>query len=1372
MSYFKNRKSKSSIGGRRNSGAPNLRKSVPSKTIKRRISRTYKRQAHKRTIVTSVVSVCALLLTTIVALFTNTALFAAEYNPYTISLDKPSSSDEWVGKEVVVNAISSYGSAIPERSDWAVGGMNGGLVYCAEPHSNGLSGWRKVQNLVGATSEGYTFTSDIVKKLCMTQYFLCESWGYKNPPSDAYPYLQCVIWGVINNKGGWNLGNDFWKFADMWYKGRDDFSKTWNAINDYISRHESEWANADWGGYYYYDYGGDGGKQNGCKLWGRPVSTPEPEPEGYLKIYKKSGNTTVTSGNSNYSLANAYYDIYDENGNLVDTLITNSSGYDISKKLPANKYYWVHERTASPGYYVDDSGGSRWSTGEYKLPTVLRNKYNDSGWYHPYLRENTTSTADKISYQDKGYVEEEPKTGKITVVKVDVKNQTTDLGSGFKFQLYKSNGTKYGSVKTTDSNGEITWDDLPLGEYYVKETFAPDPWYTSSAKLSFTLNSTTLVVKKKFTNDKPRTGTYTIYKEDEEGNRISGTQWNKAFTFKLSNSSHTYTAQTNQNGVATFTNIAFGTYTLSETAAKAPYLISDRTVRVTLSESNPTGSYTFSNEKLIGQITLTKVDSDNSNRPIQGAKFALYADENIRRQGETSNAYDAGELVSQQTTDSRGKITWTNLPIGSDGSARYRIEEVSVPSPYICSGLPKTIDLVRSGSQSVVYGTTTVGNEQARGEVSLIKKDEKGNLIEGAKFELRAAENVVVNGQTIYTNNQLIDTLTTGADGKISKGNLPIGNDGSTTYKFVEKSVPAPYVKQGNGTYNVTLNHDGQSKTVKASVDAVNDIATASIKIIKKDQDDASVKIEGAKFDVHAVDDVFLPNGTKLVSAGDKVGSITTNASGEATIDGLYVSAEGTDYSFTETYVPAPYEKETTPVTVTVKYKDMNTPVVSATKTIENHKLQGKLTVTKTDSKTDRPIQGVAFDIIADEDIIRDGETLIRKDAVAATITTGADGTASYGKLPIGSNNKGKYRVVEKSAPKPYIVDPTPRHIEFVRQGDEATILYGMDWENTPQEGHVILHKKDALDNVVEGVTFDVYATEDVVVNGETIYTNNQKIDTLTTDDTGMLDIDGIAIGDDGDTQLKFVEVSAPVPYVKQGTGEYPITLKFKNGVAKVDGEIEATNDIATAQIDITKLDDDTDDPIDGAVFDVYARETVSLPNGDVLVEKDDKVGTITTNAEGKASIDNLYVDADGTPYEFVETSVPRPYVIPQETTTVTVKYKDINTAHVTASATITNMTTPGIIDVIKDDSETHKPVEGAVFDIIANEDIRINGKLIHEKGDKVGTVTTDEDGRASTKYLKLGDDGDGKYIVREVSVPSPYRPRRFMSSAPSPTTS
>ena len=1127
------------------------------------------------------------------------------------------------------------------------------------------------------------------------------------------------------------------------------------------------------------------GTQAGCGMFKVKLKKKDEPKKAKLYVQKRAKGTAPAGA----SFAGARYNIYRDTNSgtgdgsgrqeiACDPLVTNASGYAISKEIEEG-WYWVHETppdasaAVSKYYELDYEHGCGERPVWYKAGTVTWYKPNDNGWYHVYAKASDLPKGSPIAYQNGNssikWVYETPLTGSITLQKTD--DGGHNLGSGFSFQLYRnsvSSSNKVGGVKSTSQSGKVEWTGLAPGRYIIKEVTSKFPYLLNNGQVTVnvTAGSTqSLNPTIEFENEEQTTGQVTIYKRDANTNSLLS-----GFKFKIrkGSSSGAYLTvngvsqwTTGSSGSVTITGIPFGTYYVEEVGvpSKSNYTFADGTERFTISASSEAATkavVTFYNEKNYGEIELTKVDTDNSNRPISGAQFALYADEAISN--DSGTWYSSGQRISTQTTGSDGKITWTNLPLKSDGTAKYRIEEVNVPSPYVC--LTKTQQVTLSkGNSRVATKYVTIGNEQARGEVSLIKKDEKGNLVDGAKFELRAAENVVVNGQTIYTNNQLIDTLTTGADGKVSKGDLPIGNDGSTTYKFVEISVPAPYVKQNGGTYNVTLNHDGQSKTVKASVDAVNGIATASIKIIKQDQDDASVKVEGAKFDVHAVDDVFLPNGDKLVSAGDKVGSITTNASGEATIEGLYVSAEGTDYSFTETYVPAPYEKETTPVIVTVKYKDMDTPVISATKTIENHKLQGKLTVTKTDSGTDRPIQDVVFDIIADEDIIREGETtpLIEKDTVAATITTGEDGTASYDRLPIGAGDTAKYRVVEKDAPKPYVVDSTPRHIQFVRQSDEATILYGMDWENTPQEGHVILNKKDTLDNVVEGVTFDVYATEDVVVNGQTIYKNNQKIATLTTDDTGMLDIDGIAIGDDGDTRLKFVEVTAPVPYIKQGNGEYPITLKFKNGVAKVDGEIEATNDIATAQIDITKLDDDTDDPIEGAVFDVYARETVTLPNGDVLVEKDEKIDTITTNAEGKASIDGLYVDADGTPYEFVETSVPRPYVIPQETTTVTVKYKDINTAHVTATATITNMTTPGVIDVIKDDSETHKPVEGAVFDIIANEEIRINGKLIHSKGDKVGTVTTDEDGRASTKYLKLGDDGDGKYIVREISVPSPY---------------
>lgn len=82
-------------------------------------------------------------------------------------------------------------------------------------------------------------------------------------------------------------------------------------------------------------------------------------------------------------------------------------------------------------------------------------------------------------------------TSKIIVHKVDDENKPL---ANVEFQLYKSDKkTKVGSVKKTNSKGEIVWDNLPIGTYYVKEVKAPNDGYNGD----FTFKQAQLTVDNK-----------------------------------------------------------------------------------------------------------------------------------------------------------------------------------------------------------------------------------------------------------------------------------------------------------------------------------------------------------------------------------------------------------------------------------------------------------------------------------------------------------------------------------------------------------------------------------------------------------------------------------------------------------------------------------------------------------------------------------------------------------------------------------------------------------------------------------------------------------------------------------------------------------
>ena len=69
--------------------------------------------------------------------------------------------------------------------------------------------------------------------------------------------------------------------------------------------------------------------------------------KGQLKIYKLEKDTTKT-------LSNAKFNIYDENRNLVDIIVTGQDGIATSKKLPYGTYYYK-EVEAPEGYVLDNT---------------------------------------------------------------------------------------------------------------------------------------------------------------------------------------------------------------------------------------------------------------------------------------------------------------------------------------------------------------------------------------------------------------------------------------------------------------------------------------------------------------------------------------------------------------------------------------------------------------------------------------------------------------------------------------------------------------------------------------------------------------------------------------------------------------------------------------------------------------------------------------------------------------------------------------------------------------------------------------------------------------------------------------------------------
>ena len=132
------------------------------------------------------------------------------------------------------------------------------------------------------------------------------------------------------------------------------------------------------------------------------------------------------------------------------------------------------------------------------------------------------------------------------------------------FELKSANGKTYTLI--TDENGEAVQSDLAFGTYTLTETKAPDGYEKLTEPLTVKVeknadeNLIVLTVDNERTREK---GTLKLIKQDKENQKRLA---NAEFELKSANG-ETYTLITDKNGEAVQSDLAFDTYTLTETKA-------------------------------------------------------------------------------------------------------------------------------------------------------------------------------------------------------------------------------------------------------------------------------------------------------------------------------------------------------------------------------------------------------------------------------------------------------------------------------------------------------------------------------------------------------------------------------------------------------------------------------------------------------------------------------------------------------------------------------------------------------------------------------------------------------------------------------------
>lgn len=175
-----------------------------------------------------------------------------------------------------------------------------------------------------------------------------------------------------------------------------------------------------------------------------------------------------------------------------------------------------------------------------------------------------------------------------------------------------------------------------------------------------------------------------------------------------------------------------------------------------------------------------------------------------------------------------------------------------------------------------------------------------------------------------------------------------------------------------------------------------------------------------------------------------------------------------------------------------------------------------------------------------------------------------------------------------------------------------------------------------------------------------------------------------------------------------------------------------------------------------GAVFEIYADEDITTPDGTVRYTKDTLVDAITTGEKGTATSKQLYLGK----YRVVEKTAPNGFVLNRTVNHIALTYAGQNEKVTNTSTSFTNDRQKVEIDLTKVLEQNEKfnigsndEILNVSFGLYADEDLKAaNGSVIPKDG-LLEIITCDEKGKATfTTDLPIGS-----YYVKEISTDNHY---------------
>lgn len=751
------------------------------------------------------------------------------------------------------------------------------------------------------------------------------------------------------------------------------------------------------------------------------TSKPDPQNKNILRFSKQVVNTW-----------------YDQNAKVQkseSSTLNGPNGAHVTINPQTSKVRVVNETRGTSGQIVDVYGGD---TVHYEADAdYTGNSY--SGWlkggfsFAPLIVHNGNSKQQHIGvWITTDPLESTCLNADFKAVVGSLKLRKTDKGGKLlDGAVFHVSGNSY-DKDVTVANGEITVNELPIGEYTITEKTAPNGYLVNVAPFKATV-SAGQTAETTITDEAP-TGKISIRKSDSKGNVQGEASLEGAeYTVYGADGQEVGKITTDKDGNGSLENLVLGTYTVKETKAPEAYDLdwNSYTVELTYKDQNTAiilGNVDSKENVKTGKIEIKKTDTEGN--PLKGGEFGIYANADMYI-GDT--LYKKGQLVVSIKTDDSGVARSDDLPYGS-----YYVKEISAPTQEAGNShnfvLSDDTQYVKINGKNKTDTVTFVDKKVTASKTTITGTDE----IKGAVMTVTDNDGKVIDTWTSDGNPHSIKGLHEGWEYTLTETTAPKGYVKAQSIKFTvstDKKDQTLVMKDKQFTASKKdvsgKNHvEGAKLEVRDDQNRVVDSWTSTkedhyISGLEEGKTYRLVEVEAPKGYVKADDIFFTVSNEKknesVIMKDSKITASKTDITGTKEIKGATLTVKDEDGNTVDTWVSGDKEhyvsgleegktytliEETAPEGY-VRAEEITFTVTNEKVDQEVNMFDAQVKVTKTDALTGDAVKGAEFTVFD-----KDGNI------VDKWITDGTAHAAS------GLDAGKEYIIKETKTPEGYMTAP------------------------------------------------------------------------------------------------------------------------------------------------------------------------------------------------------------------------------------------------------------------------------------------------------------------------------------------------------------